>query len=271
MNKEEEVSPKVPTDSGMIPQVPNPQTFAGTLGQDGQQLNPRPIGVPMMDMDMCSVTWRYITSFTISATDNPGDTLFEWNPWCPRALQGNTIPTRIYSLPHWQDMALLSSEYFNATPVYRFWLVSPDIIQGRYYFQYNPIRATLTPNNFRRQPIIEWDLSLSDFIDIKAPSFSQMGIRPTRRNTANIDGQVAASPLGDQLLPWSYYDAGRMSFHSQNSVQIIDIFPQTYDIVVLQTFENMEQYCMTTPYRMGNLAPNLSGTLSDYVLELNID
>jgi len=231
----------------------------------------RPIGAPALTPDQCISKWRFCGEFRINRNDTLGASKLTFNPWTPRTMSGVSVsdPNNInpYSYCHFQDMAMLCAEYFNAVPIYRFWGIYPDMMQGRYYFEMNPARDNFA-NNYRRQPIIEWDLSKSDYIDITIPSYSQAGVRPTRSQSSGY-----FTGPGESTLPLSYYDSGTISLFCQNPVQILSIFPDAYYITIWQTFIDLQQYVACPPYRLRHGTP-MSGinliptTNSDYVLEM---
>ncbi|UUW06598.1 VP2 [Cat Tien Hospitalitermes polycipi-like virus] len=250
------------------PQDPQPQTFTGSASAEGQQLAPiRSIGAPAMTNKRAMSKWRMVMNYSVSRSD-PIAAKYTFNPWCPRAM-ANGNPVTIFDLPHWQDFSLLSCEYYTATPVWRFQLVAPSTIQGRYYFSYYPARDNGIVGNVRRQPLIEWDLSVQDYIDITVPSFSQSGLRPTRW-TEFAFTPVTGVPR-EPRLPLSYFDSGLITFSCSSPVQILSLFPDTYDIVVWQCFVDSSQYCVTTPWKANKIdwLSSNNSYASDYCLEMS--
>lgn len=212
---------------------PPPQTVAGSLDQVGLIGPLSPLPGLKTDLSWLFMRPRYVGRYTINKSNTAGSTIAVIRPF---SLRQNV---ESIAVAHWHELLLSLGRYWNGAIVWRFYMVKPERVVGRLLVEYRPeaflAAATWGTNvgeSQQRHIVKEWDLSKSDFIDLRFNGYNPIEMRPTK--VARMIQTGTAATRNQRLahrLPISQHFAGSMRLSVAQPIQPGSIFPDQYDII----------------------------------------
>lgn len=225
---------KTPTDSNGIPQVPPPQTVSGCLEQEGIPFNPIPLSSVALTKELCSSFWRHVATKPVSTQQGVGETLHVAKPFVIGGLRN----------PHLFQLPFQTSIYWKGSVTWRFWAIKPDRVVGKIAFAYHPETDSATLDTARREPYAEWDLSESDYFDITFQGYNNIFWRPV---VPQLNTEV--DKVGYQRYavhtPAYQYRAGTFQAYISAPIQVGNVFPQDFKILIFARFDNPQTATIT--------------------------
>jgi len=239
--KEQQMDPvqcRSPPDTQGTPQVPPPQTVEGILQHEGMPavFKDPPLSGGSIDWNIAGQIWRLHSTSTVSVNDNIGDVVLQH----AAAYETDTTSNRVPFLEHYRTLMHACFDFSSYNVEWRFWLVVPDRVVGKYLIRYHPFEPQKTDaNTFQpslRDPVIEWDLAKQSYIDVTFPVYKRFPRIPNRRpNVASIQN------VG---YPDDVYRRGKWSLEVAAPLRIGSLFPDTYSLF---TYSRLIDYNVCSP------------------------
>lgn len=227
------------------PTIPPPQTVCGVMAQHGMptyELNQLAPG-ESPDFTVMLARNLYIGTYEYSTTDKADSS----NPVVTIPLNSCevTLPTphsitKAQSGTPW-DFAFSHCMYWNGSIKLTFWAVKPPMANGRLVIGYLPPGQQITSEQIAqtRFPLVEWDLSATDFCEIVCPVVNPLEWR-----------KVHPSPIADSLTSSDFpldMDLGTVHIYVASDYTPGGIFPDKCYINMFKSIVNPQLRTITCP------------------------
>lgn len=245
-----------------VPQVPVPQTCFGVLNDSGLPSDPENITDIPFDSSWMTSMQLYLTEFVIKQgmEIKPG-----WQTNCDEvnSCKSMILPVigRTDDMPngyrknlrYWHYLPFTTARFWTGSVKLRFMAIKPPRVGGKLLFRYEPDStadpALLQANNqydtLRRGIVREWDLAQSSDFELDLPGFNVISHRPTWVPHFSAR-DYRGSPLTSKMYFWnltpSSVHLGYLKVEMANDIQPGSIFPDSFRILVFQSFENAQFY-----------------------------
>lgn len=246
-----------------MPQSPVPQTCSGILNETGMPSDIENITDIPPDFSWMTAMELYLTDFTIKKgrkLNFLGSDVSAISFPCMGRTNDITAGST-NSLHYWHYLPFAVGRYWTGSVKLRFMAIKPPRVTGKLIIRYYPDSTdlNLANNVFDKDTLFrgikkEWDLGQSSDFEFDVPAFNVISHRPTwipRFSPADWEFEVNPDGSGSSWYFWNLMPAsifmGMISISFAQDVQPGSIFPDSFRVLVFQSFKDFNSYVQCDP------------------------
>lgn len=231
------------------PMQPLPQTVCATLEHSGIPTSqPEMITDIPPELDWMAQLQMFQESFRFNTNNDPKDVLYSM--FLPAHRRGGGAEGKLpqKDIIPWNYLPFMGSKWWTGQVSFKLIAIKPPKCAGRLLIRYSYFpEYDLSSDPSKKGPCIEWDLSLSSFIEFDVNGVCPMEARPTWLPEI----QAADRPKnvnvvwGSQTLPYPSWSMGKITIEVSQRYVPGSIFPDSTRILVFMCYKNAKFFLPT--------------------------